>query len=190
MPTNGRTAATPIWDDSIAAYREHIEFDIRINETCSVLLPYTGRRGKIVVCLWALYGLEFILSGAALFGTVPKEDHLSLFTSGHTDYQRVVRLLDFSKKDVARASNVSRMSVRYDQKMPRELEERVGEWALALALVAQYFKDEQKTILWFKTPNPLLGNITPRDMIRVGRFKKLYRFIQNALNENERLSNK
>jgi len=98
--------------------------------------------------------------------------------------------LDFSKKDVARASNVSRMSVRYDQKMPRELEERVGEWALALALVAQYFKDEQKTILWFKTPNPLLGNITPRDMIRVGRFKKLYRFIQNALNENERLSNK
>ncbi|SRR6266404_5096867 len=41
MPTNGRTAATPIWDDSIAAYREHIEFDIRINETCSVLLLRT-----------------------------------------------------------------------------------------------------------------------------------------------------
>jgi hypothetical protein len=31
-----------------------------------------------------------------------------------------------------------------------------------------------------------LGNITPRDMIRIGRFKKLHRFILNALSENER----
>jgi len=126
------------------------------------------------------------LNSAALFDTVPKEDHLSLFKSGGPDYQRVVKLLDFNKKDVARASNISWMSVRYDQKMPRELADRVREWALALALVAQYFKDEQKTVLWFKTSNPLLGNVAPRDMIRVGRFKKLHRFILNALNENER----
>jgi len=51
-------------------------------------------------------------------------------------------------------------------------------------MVAQYFRDGQKTILWFRTPNPLLGNITPRDMIRIGRFRKLQRFIQNALDEN------
>ena len=69
--------------------------------------------------------------------------------------------------------------------MPKELEERVREWAVALSLVAQYFKDEHKTVLWFKTMNPLLGNITPRDMIRIGRFKKLYRFILNALEENK-----
>lgn len=127
------------------------------------------------------------LNGSALFDTVPKVDHLSLFkSSGHTDYQRVVRLLDFNKRDVARASNIPWMSIRYDQKMPKELADRVQEWALALALVAQYFKNEQKTVLWFKTPNPLLGNVAPRDMIRVGRFKKLHRFILNALNENER----
>ena len=77
-------------------------------------------------------------------------------------------------------------SVRYDQKMPKELEDRVREWAVALALVAQYFKDGQKTVLWFKTPNPLLGNIAPRDMIRVGRFSKLHRFIANALADNKR----
>ena len=136
--------------------------------------------------LWVINGLEIPLSSATLFDTVPTEDHLSLFTSGRTDYQKVIRLLDFNKKDVAKASNVSWMSVRYDQKMPKELEDRVQEWAVALALVAQYFKNEQKTVLWFKTPNPLLGNITPRDMIRVGRFKKLHRFISNALGENER----
>ena len=74
--------------------------------------------------------------------------------------------------------------------MPKELQERVQEWAVALALVAQYFKNEQKTVLWFKTPNPLLGNITPRDMIRVGRFKKLRLFILDALSENERPDNR
>ena len=134
--------------------------------------------------------MENPLSSTALFNTVPKEDRLSLFASGHTDYQKVVKLLDFSKSDVARASSIPSMSVRYDRKIPRELAERLQEWAIALTMVAQYFQDEHKTILWFKTPNPLLGNITPRDMIRVGRFRKLQRFIQNALDENERPRNK
>jgi uncharacterized protein (DUF2384 family) len=137
-----------------------------------------GDHGRIVEGLYPV-------SGTALFDTIPKEDPLSLFSGGDTDYQKVVKLLDFKKKDVARASQISIQSVRYDYKMPRELEERVREWAVALSLVAQYFKNEHKAVLWFKTPNPLLGNIAPRDMIRVGRFKKLSRFIQNALSENE-----
>jgi len=127
------------------------------------------------------------MSGIALFETVPKEDYLSLFSSGGTDYERVVDLLDFRKKDVARASNVALHSVRYDPpKMPRELQDRIQEWAVALNLVAQFFRDEQKTVLWFKTPNPLLGDIAPRDMIRIGRFKKLRQFILQALSENEK----
>jgi hypothetical protein len=126
------------------------------------------------------------MSGIALFETVPKEDYLSLFSSGGTDYERVVGLLDFRKKDVARASNVALHSVRYDPpKMPKELQDRIQEWAVALNLVAQFFRDEQKTVLWFKTPNPLLGDIAPRDMIKIGRFKKLRQFILQALSENE-----
>lgn len=128
------------------------------------------------------------MSGVALFETIPKEDYLSLFPSGDTDYEKVVDLLDFRKKDVARASNVALHSVRYDPpKMPRELQDRIQEWAVALNLVAQFFRDEQKTVLWFKTPNPLLGDIAPRDMIRIGRFKKLRQFILQALSENEKL---
>jgi uncharacterized protein (DUF2384 family) len=127
------------------------------------------------------------MSGLALFETVPKEDYLTLFPSGDTDYEKVVDLLDFRKKDVARASNVALHSVRYDPpKMPRELQDRIQEWAVALNLVAQFFRDEQKTVLWFKTPNPLLGDIAPRDMIRIGRFKKLRQFILQALSENEK----
>jgi hypothetical protein len=126
------------------------------------------------------------MSGLGLFETVPKEDYLSLFPSGGTDYEKVVDLLDFRKKDVARATNVALHSVRYDPpKMPKELQNRIQEWAVALNLVAQFFRDEQKTVLWFKTPNPLLGDIAPRDMIKIGRFKKLRQFILQALSENE-----
>ncbi len=126
------------------------------------------------------------MAGAALFDTVPKQDYLTLFPEGGTDYNKVIKLLDFKKTDVARASNIAAHSVRYDPpRMPKELEDRLNEWAVALNLVAQFFRDEHKTVLWFKTPNPLLGDMTPRDMIRIGRFKKLRRFIQNALAENE-----
>jgi len=127
------------------------------------------------------------MSGPALFETIPKEDYLRLFHSGHTDYEKVVDLLDFRKKDVARATNLALHSVRYDPpKMPKELQERLQEWAIALNLVAQFFRDEQKTVLWFRTSNPLLGDIAPRDMIKIGRFKKLRQFILQALSENEK----
>lgn len=85
------------------------------------------------------------------------------------------------------AANVPVYSVRYEpQKMPIELKERLTEWAVALNLVAGFFKDQEKTILWFNIPNPLLGGMSPKDMIRVGRFKKLLNFIQTALDENQR----
>lgn len=41
-----------------------------------------------------------------------------------------------------------------------------------------------KAALWFRLPNPLLGDISPRDMIRDGRTEKLARFIDEALQEN------
>jgi hypothetical protein len=125
------------------------------------------------------------MNGADLFSTVPQKDYLSLFEAGKLDYPKVVKLLDFKKRDVAKASSIPLHSVRYDQKMPKELEERLREWAIALAVVASHFKDVQKTVLWFKIPNPLLGNVSPRDMLRVGRFNKLIRFVQNAVSESQ-----
>ena len=76
--------------------------------------------------------------------------------------------------------------VSYDDKMPEELRERAIEWMLASSLVREHFKDENTTILWFQTTNPLLGGISPRKMICEGRFKKLLKFIQTSLDENSR----
>ncbi len=127
------------------------------------------------------------LSQPALFRTVPAKDYLNLFNKGVPDGERVVELLKYKKADVSVAANVPIASVRYEpNKMPIELRERLTEWATALNLVAGFFHDNEKTILWFCMPNPLLGDMSPRDMIRVGRFKKLLNFIQSALDENQR----
>ena len=44
--------------------------------------------------------------------------------------------------------------------------------------------DWDKTMLWFRTRNPLLGGITPDDMMLSGRHKKLEKFIDNCIEGN------
>ena len=121
-----------------------------------------------------------------IFSTVPKEDYLSLMRAGKPKYRRIVDLLEFRKEDVSKAAGVPLSSVRYDGKIPTELRERLREWANVINLVAEHFGgDAHKTALWFTTVNPLLGDISPRDMIRFGRYKKLLKFIMNAMAEND-----
>ncbi|MCP4679735.1 MAG: hypothetical protein GY854_30445 [Deltaproteobacteria bacterium] len=122
----------------------------------------------------------------SLFNSVPEEDTFNLYTDGQVDGKKVVDFLKYKKKDVAVATGISTQSVRYDNKMPAELAERLTEWAVAINLVGNHFKDAHKTILWFQTINPLLGNVSPQAMIKAGRFKKLLKFIQTALDENAR----
>ena len=43
--------------------------------------------------------------------------------------------------------------------------------------------DADKTGTWFKTRNPLLGDISPRDMICLGRFQRLRKFIWLAMGD-------
>jgi len=121
----------------------------------------------------------------SLFGSIAA-DKLNLFNDGVPDGKRVVELLKYRKSDVSRAATVSPKSVRYDSKMPAALKDHLTQWATALNLVASFFDDEHRTVLWFNTANPLLGNVSPKAMIRAGRFDKLLRFIQMALEENSR----
>jgi hypothetical protein len=122
----------------------------------------------------------------ALFGTVAQRDYLGLIDQGEPRCEKVADLLKFKGRDVAHAIGVPVSSVRFEaNKIPPEMVERLREWAQALNLVAHFFKgDVEKTALWFTIPNPLLGGVTPRDMIRIGRFHKLYQFIKVALAEN------
>lgn len=60
----------------------------------------------------------------------------------------------------------------------------IGDEELAEVRVAEivrtYFKgNEEKIDAWYGSPNPLLGDIAPRDMIRAGRAGKLLKCIEN-----------
>ena len=62
-----------------------------------------------------------------------------------------------------------------------------GEWATLLNLVKNIFKVmKEEAAIWFTMLNPLLGSVTPRDMIQFGRYKKLFKFVVSALAENRR----
>ncbi len=120
-------------------------------------------------------------SSYGLFSTVPEADPLSLFGDTGVDYQKVKQSLAFQDKDISSATGIPMGSVRYDVRIPIALKTRLTEWALLLNLVAEQFGgDAEKTFLWFTVSNPLLGNVSPRDMIRVGNYKSLLKFIQNA----------
>lgn len=121
-----------------------------------------------------------------IFSNIPEKDFLSLLEKGEARPSKVIEFIRFKKEDVSKAAGVPSSSVRYDERMPQILKDRLREWANLFNLVAQFFEgDAIKTSLWFKTANPMLGGISPRDMIRFGRYQKLLKFILNALSENQ-----
>ncbi len=120
-----------------------------------------------------------------VFNNVPTHDYLGVLRGDNESSKKVVDFLKFKKEELARATGVAKSSIRYDERMPVELAERLQEIGVICSLVAEYFKgDIEKTALWFRLKNPLLGDISPRDMIRAGRYEKLVKFIQNALAGN------
>ena len=49
-----------------------------------------------------------------------------------------------------------------------------GELEQLCEQVVGFFEgDVNRAALWFRLPNPLLGDVSPRDMIRYGRYAKL-----------------
>jgi len=131
--------------------------------------------------VWLTCGLNMeAVVAENLFGTVPKSNYLGLFGGGEPDLQKTADFLEFKKKDIATATNVSVQAVRFDR-LPAEVRERLTEIATICELVAQYFQgDIERTALWFKVANPLLGNLSPRDQIRFGRYRKVLKFVLQA----------
>ena len=124
---------------------------------------------------------------AELFSTVPDKDYMGWVQAGAPKHNAVLSFFNFGKAEVASATGVPAGSVRYDARMPEPVRLKMLEWATLVNLVAQFFAgDLEKTALWFTLPNPLLGNVSPRDMIRYGRYETLRDFIHTSLSENRR----
>lgn len=122
---------------------------------------------------------------SALFSTVPVRDALAFGHGDEFDAKRVADWFGLDKQAVSRISSVAKRSVRYDDHIPRAVRERLEEIGSIANMVAEVFDgDAAKTALWFRARNPMLGDISPRDMIRLGRYDKLRKFIVNAVAGN------
>jgi hypothetical protein len=72
-----------------------------------------------------------------------------------------------------------------DQHIPESVAELLREIANIANLVGEFFAgDEHKVALWFEIANPMLGNISPSNMIRIGKHKRLLTFVVSAREEN------
>jgi len=119
-----------------------------------------------------------------LFDTVPARDALNFGIGQSFQADRVRDFLDLKKADISRVADVSLKSVRFDSAIPAAVRDRLEEIGLTCNMVAQAFNgDIEKTALWFKAKNPLLGDLSPRDMVRLGRFDRLRRYILGAMAE-------
>lgn len=128
-----------------------------------------------------------------LFDTVPSTNYLGFFSEGGVDattvhvlspeqVQEVKTFLKLDRKDVAKISEVAVSSVRFDSSMSKSISDRFKQIAVICELVAEVFNgNAEKTYLWFTLPNPLLGNVSPRDMIRAGQYSRLMQFVQERL---------
>lgn len=120
-----------------------------------------------------------------LFGVVSQTDRLKFWEGSALNYQKVRDFAGLDTKDVARVTGIARASIRYDERAPRDVREHLENVANICNLVWAFFQDDVKTKLWLQTPNPMLGDVSPRDMIRFGRYKKLLRYVTQALEQGE-----
>jgi hypothetical protein len=121
-------------------------------------------------------------SGIGLFDAVP-QDVMNFGQGMAFQPRKVPDLLGLKNEDVSRLSGISLSSVRYDDNMPEQMRDRLEEIGNTINMVATMFNgDVNKTATWFRVRNPMLGDISPRDMIRLGRYTRLRKFIINAMN--------
>ena len=128
-----------------------------------------------------LHRNENAVRGSSIASHIARRDLLGLYREGHPDYKRIAELVQLSKADLSKLSGVAKSSVRFDESIPVPVAERLRELANIANLVAEFFDgDVQKVGLWFELQNPMLGNISPRNMIRGGRYKRLLNFVLDA----------
>jgi hypothetical protein len=144
-------------------------------------------RGRVITssaCRTERAGNTAVILAARLFQTIPKQDRLGFWDDETLNAKKVADFLGFDKDQVARISSVSAASVRFDGKMPKQVEDRLEEIANIAELVAQFFAgDRVKTGRWFRMKNPRLGDVSPRDMIRARKQNRLRRLVLEALKE-------
>lgn len=104
--------------------------------------------------------------------------------NGETDYKEISVFLQLSPDDLAKIAKISVKTIRFSGNIPLALKERMEEMKNICELVFEMLGSIEKTQLWFKTKNQMLGNTSPRDLLRFGRYQKLLDVLMDIKNGN------
>ena len=138
----------------------------------------------VKLCVVSGTMLEIDVQNSGLFSTVADKDALGFGRGQSFDPKKVSDWMLFTKDEVAKIASVSKASVRWDDAIPKAVADRMEEIANIANIVASLLgNDPSKTTLWFKTKNPMLGDVSPRDMLRLGRYDRLRRYVVSAVAE-------
>ena len=109
-------------------------------------------------------------------------NYLGLFNEeGKALPSKTADFLDISLNKLAKALGLD--TLRSDRLGPIG-EQRVQELAATLEMVASSFGgNEKKAKFWINTPNFHLGASIPKDLILIGKYKKVYDFVVAARDE-------
>lgn len=115
---------------------------------------------------------------------IPSQDFLEFGFGALFQPERVVDWLGLENQDITRATKIPLSSLWCGGSLSTQARDRLEEIAVVCNLVAEIFDgDLPKTSAWFKALNPILGDVSPRDMVRLGRFDRLRTFVFGALDE-------
>ena len=115
-----------------------------------------------------------------IFNTVPKHDVFGFYDKSKIRYKKVADTLDFSRKEISKAARVAVSSVRYEEnKIPDKMRDFFTNMAWLLCVTHEYLKNKNKVMLWLKSPNPICGGFSPKDMICMGQYKKLVKIVSS-----------
>lgn len=109
--------------------------------------------------------------------TASQADPLGLWGEHGLDDGRVRDFLALDKKAFGKAVEGSSQGVNCPVQR-NVLLEQIAE--LCNQVAAHFGGDAHKSGLWFRTPNPMLGDLSPREMIRLGRYRRLRQFVLRA----------
>lgn len=109
--------------------------------------------------------------GSNIGSGAPGRDWLGFGVGAEFQPSRVAEWLELGTADLERLAAAAAVPVR----------KHLIEVAATCNQVAEIFDgDLEKAHAWFKAVNPLLGDVAPRDMVRLGRLERLRKFIGSS----------
>ena len=109
-------------------------------------------------------------------------DDLHLFTDKVVNEQMLINFLGLTVEDISKFTGVPKADIIVDSKTSIITSEKLHAIAIMCQKISDFYQGDGESVVdWFQFANPLLGNISPTDMIRFGRLDKLSLFIDRLI---------